>query len=260
MEHGNPCPICLGECREAIKFERGGIMITLSFVEIFSRLLVSIVIGGVIGYEREQKNRPAGMRTHMLVCIGAAIIALIQQSIAEEAFSIVNAYPDFSNIVKYDQARLIAQVVSGIGFLGAGTIIITRQRVLGLTTAASLWASAAVGIGVGMGYYKVAVLGFAAIMFSLSIINKIIKVPKINNLEIQYVHRKETKEYINNYFEKHNIEIEDVTFEVQIRGGEKYYKNTFTIDLPRLLSYADVIEELSMYSNIREIRLVSVTD
>ena len=79
---------------------------------------------------------------------------------------------------------------------------------------------------------------------------------KINNLEIQYVHRQETKEFINNYFEKKNIEIEDVTFEVQIIENERISRNTFTIDL----TYADVIDDLSMYPNIREVRLVAVND
>lgn len=219
-----------------------------------------MIIGGIVGYEREQKNRPAGMRTHILVCIGATIIALIQQAVSEEAFMIATNYPELKDLVKFDQARLIAQVVSGVGFLGAGTIIITKQRVLGLTTAASLWVSAAVGIGVGMGYLKVAIPGFISIMISLSVIKKIINVPKVRNLEIQYLHRVETKEFINNYFEKHNIEIEEVTFEVQVVNGEKIYKNTFNIDLPRLLSYADIIEEMSMYSNIQQIRLISVND
>lgn len=97
-------------------------------------------------------------------------------------------------------------------------------------------------------------------MFSLSLVQKLVKVRKINNLEIQYVHRQETKEFINNYFEKKNIEIEDVTFEVQIIENERIYRNTFTIDLSRLLTYADVIDDLSMYPNIREVRLVAVND
>lgn len=239
--------------------ERAAVL-NLSLKEVVIRLTLSIIIAGCVGFEQEHKNRPAGIRTHILVCIGATIIALTQQSIAEEAFSLVRAYPKLATVIKYDQSRLIAQVVSGIGFLGAGTIIVTKQRVMGLTTAASLWAVAAVGIAIGMGYYQVVFVGFAAIMFSLSLVQKLVKVRKINNLEIQYVHRQETKEFINNYFEKKNIEIEDVTFEVQIIENERIYRNTFTIDLSRLLTYADVIDDLSMYPNIREVRLVAVND
>ncbi|MGX4687501.1 MgtC/SapB family protein [Vagococcus sp. JNUCC 83] len=235
-------------------------MLKLTFIQIVIRLGLSVVMGGIIGYEREQKNRPAGMKTHILVCLGATIIALIQQEIAIEAIKLVRENPDMINIIKFDQSRLIAQVVSGIGFLGAGTIIVTRQRITGLTTAASLWSCAAIGIGLGMGFYLVTILGFISIMFALSLVKRIITVSKVNNLEIQYVHRKETKDFIQQYFEKHHIEIEDVTFEVQIIDGEKYYKNVFTIDLPKTLTYADVIEELSMYTNVREIRLVAISD
>lgn len=235
-------------------------MINLGFFTIFIRLVLSMLMGGLVGYEREHKNRPAGIRTHMLVCVGATLIALIQQAVSEEAFHLATLYPELKDLVKVDQARLIAQVVSGIGFLGAGTIMITRQRVQGLTTAATLWVSAAVGLGVGMGYFKVAIPGFISIMVSLSLIKKVIKIPKVRNLEIQYIHRVETKEFINNYFEKHNIEIEDVTFEVRLVNGERVYRNTFNIDLPRLLSYTDVIEELSMYTNIQQIRLISLNE
>ena len=85
---------------------------------------------------------------------------------------------------------------------------------MGLTTVASLWACAGLGIATGMGYYQIAVAGFAAIMFSLTLVKRIVKVPKLKKLEVQYVHRVETKEFLNAYFEKHAIEIEDVVFDV----------------------------------------------
>lgn len=229
-------------------------------IEIVIRLSLAMVIGGVIGFEREQKNRPAGMRTHMLVCAGAAIVALIQGEVTSSAIKMTLENPDLVSVIRADQTRLTAQVISGVGFLGAGTILVSKQRVFGLTTAASLWASASVGISIGMGYYQIAIFGFIAIILSLSVVKKIINIPKIRNLEIQYIHRVETKEFLNHYFERHNIEIEDVTFEVKVIDGERIYKNTYTIDLPRLLSYADIIEELSMYSNVQNIRLVSVTE
>lgn len=235
-------------------------MSRLTTLDIITRLILAILFGGVIGYERQYKNRPAGIRTHILVCLGSVIIALIQMEITVFTFKIAKNDPEMIGVLSTDQARLIAQIVSGIGFLGAGTIIVTKRNVTGLTTAASLWASAGLGISVGMGYYKISLLSFLAIIFSLTIINKIIKVPKLKKLEIKYFHRVETKEFLNNYFEKHNIEIEDVVFDVQIVDNEKIYKNIFTIDLPRLLTYADVIEELSMYPNVIEIRMVAMAD
>ncbi|MDO4800516.1 MAG: MgtC/SapB family protein [Bacillota bacterium] len=110
----------------------------ISVAETVLRLLLSAAIGGAIGMEREVHNRPAGLRTHVLVSLGSALIMLI----SSEAF-----------IGRGDPARLAAQVVSGIGFLGAGTIMRNGNSINGLTTAASLWVSAGIGLAIGAGYY-----------------------------------------------------------------------------------------------------------
>ncbi len=109
----------------------------ISQMEIITRLVLAAVIGGLIGIEREFKNRPAGLRTHVLVSLGSALIMLI-------------SIDGFTNIVNQtgDPARLAAQVVSGIGFLGAGTIMRTENSINGLTTAASLWVAAGIGLAV----------------------------------------------------------------------------------------------------------------
>ena len=108
------------------------------------RILLAIVIGGLIGLERGLKNRPAGLRTYMLVCVGSCLIMLTNQYI-------------YQCTGAGDPMRLGAQVVSGIGFLGAGTIVVTRHnQIKGLTTAAGLWASAGVGLALGIGFYEAA--------------------------------------------------------------------------------------------------------
>jgi putative Mg2+ transporter-C (MgtC) family protein len=230
----------------------------LSIIEIVIRMLLSIIIGGVIGFEREHKNRPAGLRTHILVCLGATILALIQQEICVDAIQTAIQMPKVSGVIRADPARLIAQVVSGVGFLGVGTIIVTKHSVKGLTTAASLWAVAGLGLALGMGYYQIGILGFLAIYFSLTVIKKYLKVPTVKKLEVRYKHRVETKEYINQYFEKHNIYLEDVMFDVELVGEDRVYRNIFTVDLPKSMTYADLIEELSMYKNITKIRLIAI--
>ena len=111
-------------------------------LEILVRLLLAVLLGGFIGYEREHTNRPAGFRTHILVCAGAALVMATSEYL-------VRRY----SISAVDPARLGAQVISGIGFLGAGTIIRDGVNVRGLTTAASLWAVSCVGIAVGCGFY-----------------------------------------------------------------------------------------------------------
>ena len=115
--------------------------VTLASVSV--RMLLAALCGGIIGIEREYKRRPAGFRTHILICLGAAMTTLTSQYL----YLYMNYYTDM--------ARLGAQVVAGIGFIGAGTIIVTRQqRVKGLTTAAGLWASAIIGLAIGGGFYE----------------------------------------------------------------------------------------------------------
>jgi putative Mg2+ transporter-C (MgtC) family protein len=130
-------------------------------VEIIIRLLLAVVLSGVIGYERENTNRPAGFRTHILVCTGAALVMVTSEYL-------VHRY----SISAVDPARLGAQVISGIGFLGAGTIIRDGFNVRGLTTAASLWAVSCVGIAVGSGFYGGAVAATIFIFLTLITLKK----------------------------------------------------------------------------------------
>lgn len=131
----------------------------VTYVAIAVRIAVGVVLGGIIGLERGLKNRPAGLRTYMLVCVGACLIMITNQYI----------YQVFGT---GDPVRMGAQVVSGIGFLGAGTIVVTkRNQIKGLTTAAGLWAAAAVGLSVGIGLYEAAVIGGAVIFIVLSLIH-----------------------------------------------------------------------------------------
>ena len=132
----------------------------VTYLSIAVRIAVAVLLGGIIGLERGMKNRPAGLRTYMLVCVGSCLIMLTNQYI-------------FQVFHTGDPVRMGAQVVSGIGFLGAGTIVVTRRnQIKGLTTAAGLWASAAVGLAVGVGLYEAAVLGGVVIFMVLSIIHR----------------------------------------------------------------------------------------
>ena len=132
----------------------------LNPISISVRLFLAMILGGGIGLERGIKKRPAGMRTYMLVCIGAALVMITSQYLS---LSFPNA----------DPARLGAQVISGIGFLGVGTIIITRDRqVRGLTTAAGLWASACMGLAIGVGFYLGALIGMFFIFLVTTVMHK----------------------------------------------------------------------------------------
>ena len=132
----------------------------VTYLAVALRIFAAVIIGGLLGLERGMKNRAAGLRTYMLVCVGACVIMLTNQYIYQ-------AYGSG------DPVRMGAQVVSGIGFLGAGTIIVTRRnQIKGLTTAAGLWASAGVGLALGIGFYEAAVTGAVAIFIIMTLLQK----------------------------------------------------------------------------------------
>ena len=143
----------------------------MAWWEAGARILLAILIGLAIGYERERRNKPAGTRTHILVCLGAALIAVMENYVEARVLAINT---DVLNTgVAVSMGRISAQVVSGIGFLGAGTILVTRNNhVRGLTTAAGLWCCATIGIAVGSGFYCGAVLCTVMIIFSLRILSR----------------------------------------------------------------------------------------
>lgn len=131
----------------------------LNYLSIMVRMILAVLCGGIIGYDREKKGRPAGFRTHILVCIGSSLVMITSQFI----ISVLK--------MDTDPTRMGAQVISGIGFLGAGTILTTsKQHVKGLTTAAGLWACSSMGLAIGIGFYEGAIFGCALILGSMKIL------------------------------------------------------------------------------------------
>ena len=132
----------------------------ITYLSVALRITAAFLMGGILGWERERRSRAAGLRTYMLVCVGACIIMLTNQYI----------YQFFKT---GDPVRMGAQVVSGIGFMGAGTIIVTRRnQIKGLTTAAGLWTSAGVGLALGIGFYEAAFIGGIAVFFVITLLQK----------------------------------------------------------------------------------------
>ncbi len=216
------------------------------------RIFLAILLGTIIGVEREVKHRPAGMRTHILVCIGACIIALIESKFT----SSLNENTE-SNIA-YNFGRLTAQVISGIGFLGAGTILFSDRRITGLTTAASLWNTACLGIAIGYGYYLIAIVGGIFVILVLIMMQRIIHVRVSKKVEIRFVHRVETIEYINKYFDENMIHVVDQDFNVTNMDGQNIYTNVYTLHLPNNVTYTDIVNHLSEHVNIMSIRTTNV--
>jgi len=152
----------------------------ISYWEIALRLLMAVLFGGLVGFERESHNRPAGFRTHILVCVGATLIMMLSAygftEMAGEGYLV-------------DPSRIAAQVVTGIGFLGAGTILRHRGSIRGLTTAASIWVVSGIGLAVGIGYYAGAAMATFVVLISLLYLGRIEKAilsqRRVKNLQIR---------------------------------------------------------------------------
>lgn len=178
--------------------------------EILLRTIISILCGGLIGLERRGKNRPAGLRTHVLVCVGAATVMMLSESL------LLKYYDEFGIIS--DPSRLGAQVISGIGFLGAGTIIQLGANVRGLTTAASLWTVAVVGLVLGSGFYVLGFVVSAAMYIILVVFNVLARnIEKrasqgIYDLSITINNKPKVIGHVNMVLAEHNIRILDMDF------------------------------------------------
>lgn len=221
------------------------------------RLLLAVLVGCVIGVEREKKNRPAGMRTHVLVCVGAAIIAIVESLIVADTMTLNLNNPNNTGIgVSY--GRMSAQVISGIGFLGAGTIFISQKKIAGLTTAASLWNAACLGIAIGMGYYLIAIVGCAIVMITLTLLQRVVHVNAVKHVEIKFIHRVETIAFINDYFQSIGVHVLDIDFHVENKGKYNLYTNIYTLDMQGKTTYKDIVNKLSEYANIQGIRTRNV--
>ena len=126
-------------------------------IELFARLGIAIVLGGLIGFERELHGKVAGFRTHSLVALGSALIMLVS----------VHIFEVYGSKVNVDPGRIAAQVVTGIGFIGAGTIIRSGTGIKGLTTAAGLWTASGIGLACGVGYFRAAFIATIITLFVL---------------------------------------------------------------------------------------------
>ena len=132
----------------------------INIVSICLRIVLSLIIGGILGLERGRKNRPAGFRTYILVCLGSTLVMMTNQYV----------YQVFGTS---DPTRMGAQVISGIGFLGAGTIMVTgRQQIKGITTAAGMWSAACCGLAIGIGFYEGAIVGGIVVFLIMEFLEK----------------------------------------------------------------------------------------
>lgn len=225
----------------------------LNMASMILRILLAVFIGGTLGFEREKKRRPAGFRTYMLVALGASLTMILSQYLD---IMLSTEWADIAAQVgvRTDVSRFGAQVINGVGFLGAGTIIITgKLEVTGLTTAAALWASACLGLAVGAGFYE----GAIVCMLMVEICMKIF--PRI-------------EDYLNSHSRNMNVYLELDSYEnlnAVIAGVKQLGCETFGIDLsneshgsmrnvaahislglPKMLTHSEVLSKLASSEGI----------
>lgn len=222
----------------------------MDVVQVIIRIVLSIVIGGLVGCNREYRNRPAGFRTHMLVCLGATIAGLIQVQVGHFVVQEIAQNQAIDGILHVDVGRIVCQVISGVGFLGAGAIIQTKGTVKGLTTAASMWAVAGVGIAIGMGFYVISIFSGASILLVLISLKKfedkfIIKTRNVN-MEIKCNDIKALNE-INDFFEEYQIKINNI----ETRDGDVY---EYKIEAPQFISINEIVSGLITNENINKVK------
>ena len=228
----------------------------MSVYEVAIRLALAVVVGGLIGYEREFKNRPAGFRTHILVCLGAAITSMIQLYSVQDATNMIIQHPELANAMKVDIGRLGAQVITGVGFLGAGTIIHEKGSIKGLTTAASIWTVACVGLAVGLGYYTLTILStivvFIVLVFLKTFESRFFKNTNVLKLEIQYINKKDMVEKLEQYFEGMSIKVKNIEFLIEDEEEEKskYSTTMYTVLAPRHLKSSGILQKLCAFDEI----------
>ncbi|MBE6690364.1 MAG: MgtC/SapB family protein [Ruminococcaceae bacterium] len=225
------------------------------YVTLF-RLGVAAICGGVIGLERGRKRRPAGFRTHMLVCIGAALAMLISQYLTMMAQTDWAWIYQKLNLTPTDASRLGAQVINGIGFLGAGTIIVTgQQEVKGLTTAAGLWASACMGLCIGAGFVEGALLGCLLISVTIIVLTRVERLvmnrSRNLNLNIEFLHLDDLGKIISTIKEQ-DIRIFDVEIHKN-KGTTNLPSAVFSIRLPKKMNHASVLTLIADVENVRSV-------
>lgn len=225
----------------------------MSFLSVAVRILLAVVVGGLLGLERERRSSPAGFRTYMLVAIGSSMTIMLSQYI-DLMLSTQWAAAAQSVGATHDVSRFGAQVINGVGFLGAGTIIVTgRQEVKGLTTAAGLWASACMGLAIGAGFYECMIVGVALIVISMKLLPLIedAMLSSSRNMTI-YVEMDSFENLGNivNRIKAEGVHLYDVEIEKDKREHMARFSVLCSMRLPRRREHAELLAALSTLDGV----------
>lgn len=214
----------------------------INILTICLRFLLSLVIGGLLGLERGKKNRPAGLRTYMLVCLGATLVMMTGQYV-------------FQVYEVSDPVRMGAQVISGIGFLGAGTIMVTgKNQIKGITTAAGLWTAACSGLAIGIGFYEGAIVGGVVIYFVMSTMqtfdNYVHSRSNVIGLYMEYDSEIPLSTFLE-YSRVNDLDITDLQINKNNTGLNTTIIVTFTAKCRRRRLHSEMMEVLSAAQGVK---------
>ncbi|GAB6090205.1 MgtC/SapB family protein [Spirochaeta dissipatitropha] len=212
------------------------------------RLILALLCGGLIGWERESNSQPAGLRTHMLICMGAALVMILSSAIARQ----------FPVEQGADPARIAAQVISGVGFIGGGAILRMRGGVKGITTAASLWVAAGLGLTVGAGLYLIAVLATLLILFTLRSLsrfeNRMVNSVVLRRLEVAALLKYPDVEFqIRELLDKAGLTILEEELDFQM--STEQFELTFQMKMPTKFTASAFCREVSELTGVRRVKL-----
>lgn len=218
----------------------------ISDLDICIRVAVAFVLGGIIGYERQSRNKWAGLRTHVLVCLGSCLIMILS----------INIYYSVQGQTNADPARLAAQVVSGIGFLGAGTIMKEGATVKGLTTAASIWVVSGVGLAVGAGYFLGALFTTCLVLLTLTTLSRLEKSYSQGytaTLLLSIVDKPGQIGKIGSYLGQHCVSIRDIRIEEHDDHGHSLLV-TLMLHFPDRVNVNEVIANLMAIDGVMAVK------
>jgi putative Mg2+ transporter-C (MgtC) family protein len=219
----------------------------INLLTISIRLALSLLLGGILGWEREARRQHAGLRTHIIICLGSTLLMLISIYIPQT----------FMNFQNGDPGRIAAQVVSGIGFLGAGAIFRLGGSTRGLTTAATIWAVASVGLAVGAGMYEGAIFGTIFILFVLVFLGKLesrfFPEGTLKTLSISFQTIKIETSNVFTILDKYQIQIKSVNM-IQSRDKKKF-KMQLYVFVPEKMNIKKLYNDLNELPNVIQISL-----
>lgn len=216
-------------------------------IELIARLVIAGILGALVGFEREKRFKEAGLRTHFLVAVGSALAMIVSKY---AFYDVVH-----SGTIELDPSRIAAGVVSGVSFLGAGTILVQRQSVRGLTTAAGLWATAGIGLAIGSGMYIVSICGTVLVLVGLEVLKRLFQpiIPKVYKLTI-HVSSNEVIPTILDILTSQQIDV--VAYHVKVKSSDThtYYMFDFQLKSNKTIKDNEIVKSFQILPEIERIK------